>query len=287
MLCGRDRLVAFCRLPFSAFAADPVRAALFEEKLMQLQDKIAVVTGGASGIGRGIAASLSEAGASVIIADVNLAHATATAKELGASAIHVDVTDRTSVQEMYRHVVATHGGFDIVCSNAGVFPNCPLAEMTDEQWEAMFAINTHGTFKVVQEALPYLQERRYGRIVITTSITGSHTGFPGWAHYGASKAAQQGFMRSAALEVARDGITINGVLPGNILTEGLEAQGQEYLDQMTRSVPLHRLGTPRDIGTAAAFLASEEAGYITGQTLIIDGGQLLPETPEAILPPRD
>ena len=156
-----------------------------------------------------------------------------------------------------------------------------------DRWEAMFAINTHGTFKVVQEALPYLQERRYGRIVITTSITGSHTGFPGWAHYGASKSAQQGFMRSAALEVARDGITINGVLPGNILTEGLKAQGQEYLDQMTRSVPLHRLGTPRDIGNAAAFLASEEAGFITGQTLIIDGGQLLPETPEAILPPRD
>lgn len=255
--------------------------------MFDLTDHVAIVTGGASGIGRGIAASLSEAGASVIIADVNLEHATATAKELGASAIHVDVTDRTSVQEMYRHVFATHGGFDIVCSNAGVFPNCPLAEMTDEQWEAMFAINTHGTFKVVQEALPYLQERRYGRIVITTSITGSHTGFPGWAHYGASKSAQQGFMRSAALEVARDGITINSVLPGNILTEGLKAQGQEYLDQMTRSVPLHRLGTPRDIGNAAAFLASEEAGFITGQTLIIDGGQLLPETPEAILPPRD
>ena len=108
--------------------------------MFDLTDHVAIVTGGASGIGRGIAASLSEAGASVIIADVNLEHATATAKELGASAIHVDVTDRTSVQEMYRHVVATHGGFDIVCSNAGVFPNCPLAEMTDEQWEAMLSL---------------------------------------------------------------------------------------------------------------------------------------------------
>lgn len=255
--------------------------------MFDLTGRVAVVTGGASGIGRGIVASLREAGATVVIADIDLDHATATAKELGASAIRVDVTDRASVKDMYRQVTAEHGGFDIVCSNAGVFPNCPLAEMTDDRWEAMFAINTHGTFKVVQEALPYLKQRRYGRIVITTSITGSHTGFPGWAHYGASKAAQQGFMRSAALEVARDGITINGVLPGNILTEGLEAQGQEYLDQMTRSVPLHRLGTPRDIGAAAAFLASEEAGYITGQTLIIDGGQLLPETPEAILPPRD
>ena len=255
--------------------------------MFDLTGRVAIVTGGASGIGRGIVASLREAGATVVIADIDLDHATATAKELGASAIRVDVTDRASVKDLYRQVTAEHGGFDIVCSNAGVFPNCPLAEMTDEKWEAMFAINTHGTFKVVQEALPYLKQRRYGRIVITTSITGSHTGFPGWAHYGASKAAQQGFMRSAALEVARDGITINGVLPGNILTEGLAAQGQEYLDQMTRSVPLHRLGTPRDIGNAAVFLASEEAGYITGQTLVIDGGQLLPETPEAILPPRD
>ena len=152
--------------------------------MFDLTGRVAIVTGGASGIGRGIVASLREAGATVVIADIDLDHATATAKELGASAIRVDVTDRASVKDLYRQVTAEHGGFDIVCSNAGVFPNCPLAEMTDEKWEAMFAINTHGTFKVVQEALPYLKQRRYGRIVITTSITGSHTRFPeiGRAH---------------------------------------------------------------------------------------------------------
>ncbi|MER0091355.1 3-oxoacyl-ACP reductase FabG [Corynebacterium sp. KPL2680] len=254
--------------------------------MFDLTNRTAIVTGGAAGIGKGIVASLREAGANVIIADIDTDKAEATAAELGATACSVDVTDRDSIKELFAKAHATHGAIDIVCSNAGVFPNCPLEEMTDKQWETMFDINTHGTFKVVQEALPYMKERGYGRIVITTSITGSHTGFPGWAHYGASKAAQQGFIRSAALEIARDGITINGVLPGNILTEGLEAQGQEYLDEMTRSIPLHRLGNPRDIGNAAAFLASTEAGYITGQTLIIDGGQLLPETPEAILPPR-
>lgn len=196
--------------------------------MFNLQDHVAIVTGGAAGIGRGIVSALREAGATVVIADLNLEAAQKTAEELGADALLVDVTSRDSVRNLYRDVVKRYGRIDIVCSNAGVFPNCPLEDITDEQWDAMFAINTHGTFTVVQEALPYMKKAGYGRIVITTSITGSHTGYPGWAHYGASKAAQQGFMRSAALEVARDGITINGVLPGNILTEGLEGQGQEY-----------------------------------------------------------
>ena len=118
---------------------------------------------------------------------------------------------------------------------------------------------------------------------IFISRASSVTGFPGWAHYGASKAGQLGFMRSAALEYARLGITINAVMPGNILTEGLQAQGEAYLAQMRAAIPTHTLGTPRDIGTAACFLASDEAAYITGQTLIIDGGQVLPESPEALL----
>lgn len=253
--------------------------------MFSLDNHIAVVTGGAAGIGRGIATQLKNAGATVVIADIDDAARERTAAELGVHARPVDVTDRVSVRDLFAGVVEDFGSLEIVCSNAGVFPNCPLEDMTDEQWEKMFAINTHGTFKVVHEALPHLKKNKYGRIVITTSITGSHTGFPGWAHYGASKAAQQGFMRSAALEFARDGITINGVLPGNIFTEGLADQGETYLDQMRRSIPMHELGTPEDIGSAAAFFASREAGYITGQTIIVDGGQLLPETPEAILPP--
>ena len=123
----------------------------------------------------------------------------------------------------------------------------------------------------------------YGRVIITSSITGNITGFPGWSHYGASKAAQLGFMRSAALEYARFGITVNAVLPGNILTDGLKAQGEAYLNQMRATIPTHTLGEPKDIGYAAAFLASKEAKYITGQTIIIDGGQILPESPEALL----
>lgn len=118
--------------------------------------------------------------------------------------------------------------------------------------------------------------------MVTSSITGNYTGFPAWSHYGATKAAQMGFVRSAAIELARRGITINAVLPGNILTPGLKELGQEYLDQMARSVPAGYLGEPEDIGATVAFLASDGARYITGQGIVVDGGQILPETPEAL-----
>jgi 3-oxoacyl-[acyl-carrier protein] reductase len=124
--------------------------------------------------------------------------------------------------------------------------------------------------------------QRYGRIVLTSSITGSIVGQPGYAHYGASKAAMLGFMRSAALEVAAAGITINAVLPGNIATEGQLSLGPDYAASMAACIPMKRLGSVEDIANAALFFATEEAGYITGQTLVVDGGQLLPESPAAL-----
>jgi NAD(P)-dependent dehydrogenase (short-subunit alcohol dehydrogenase family) len=129
---------------------------------------------------------------------------------------------------------------------------------------------------------PYLKKSAAGRIVITSSITGPITGFPGWTHYGASKSGQLGFLRTAAIELAKYGITVNAVMPGNIITEGLESLGPEYHKTMAASIPLKRLGTVEDIGYAALFLASKEAGYITGQTIVMDGGQILPESLEAL-----
>jgi 3-oxoacyl-[acyl-carrier protein] reductase len=119
-------------------------------------------------------------------------------------------------------------------------------------------------------------------VVVTSSITGPITGYPGWSHYGASKAAQLGFIRTAAMELAPKQITINAVLPGNIVTEGLADLGQEYLDSMASAIPAGRLGTVADIGNAALFFATDEAAYITGQTLVVDGGQVLPESLMAI-----
>jgi 3-oxoacyl-[acyl-carrier protein] reductase len=146
----------------------------------------------------------------------------------------------------------------------------------------MASSNVKGMHFSIQAALPALKRSSGGRIVLTSSITGPVTGFPGWAHYGASKAAQLGFMRTACIELAKYGITINAVLPGNIKTEGLTDLGADYERTMAASIPLKRLGTVDDIGHAAMFLASDQAGYITGQTLIVDGGQILPESLEAL-----
>ncbi len=251
--------------------------------MFALNHRTALVTGGSRGIGKGIAATLREAGAQVLIAGLDQAEGERTAAEIGAHFVHLDVRSQASCIAAVDAAIQRFGKLDILCANAGIFPNAPLATMTEADWDATHAINLKGTFFIVQAALKEMQVRQYGRVVITSSITGPVTGFPGWAHYGASKAGQLGFMRSAALEYARFGITINAVMPGNILTEGLQAQGETYLAQMRAAIPTHTLGTPRDIGTAACFFASDEAAYITGQTLIIDGGQVLPESPEALL----
>jgi 3-oxoacyl-[acyl-carrier protein] reductase len=252
--------------------------------MFSLQSRVAIVTGGASGIGRGISEVLSRAGARVIIADIDEAAGMAAAADVGGTFESVDVTSQAQCASVVTRVLGEFGQLDVLCSNTGIFPQAALADMTEQQWDQMLDVNLKGTFFMVQAALRPMRQRGYGRIVITSSITGSMTGFPGWSHYGASKAGQQGFMRSAAIECARDGVTINAVLPGNVLTEGLRAQGEDYLRQMARSVPMNVLGEPRDIGNAACFLASEEARFITGQTLVVDGGQLLPDSPEALGP---
>jgi 3-oxoacyl-[acyl-carrier protein] reductase len=136
-----------------------------------------------------------------------------------------------------------------------------------------------GTFLSVQACRPALKAKGKGRIIITSSITGPITG---WSHYGASKAAQLGFMRSAAIELAPHNITINAVLPGNILTEGVKALGPEYIARMTAAIPARRLGSVEDVAYAALFLASDEAAFVSGQTIVVDGGQVLPESHMAL-----
>ncbi len=251
--------------------------------MFSLKDQIAIVTGGASGIGRGIVEALLESGAKVTIADINRSTGERTAKELGCDFLELDVTNQSRCNSCIDEVIKKHGRLDILCANSGIFPQSSLEDMTENDWDTMQSVNVKGTFFMVQAALKKMKPQASGRIIITSSITGNITGFPGWSHYGASKAAQLGFMRSVALEYARFGITVNAVLPGNILTDGLKAQGETYLNQMKATIPTHTLGEPKDIGYAAAFLASKEAKFITGQTIIVDGGQILPESPEALL----
>jgi 3-oxoacyl-[acyl-carrier protein] reductase len=246
-----------------------------------------IVTGASRGIGRGIAEVFATAGAKVVITGRDRSALDATVDDLKrgggeVSAVVADVSDRAQCERMASLVVERHGGIDILCANAGIFPSARLADLTPEDLDAVLGTNFKGTVFAVQACLPALVASGRGRVVVTSSITGPITGYPGWAHYGASKAAQLGFLRTAAMELAPDKITINAVLPGNIITEGLDGLGQDYLDGMTASIPQRRLGTTADIGHAALFFACDEAAYITGQTLVIDGGQVLPESLQAL-----
>jgi len=252
-----------------------------------LRGKSVIVTGGSKGIGKGIAKVFAGHGAKVLIVARHLKDAEATAQELSkaggtASAFAGDVTKLSDMQAMAKAAVDRHGGLDVLCANAGIFPQAKIEEMSPENWDEVMNTNLKGTFLAIKASVPYLKNSSQGRIVITSSITGPVTGYPGWTHYGATKAGQLGFMRTACIELAKYGITVNAVMPGNIVTEGLAGLGEDYQRSMAASVPLKRLGSVEDIGHAAAFFASKEAAYITGQTIIVDGGQILPESLEAL-----
>jgi 3-oxoacyl-[acyl-carrier protein] reductase len=252
-----------------------------------LQGRSAIVTGGSKGIGRGIAEVFADAGVDVLITGRNQADIDTTVADLGGragtvSGLAADVADPADCRRVVDAAVERHGGLDIVCANAGIFPSGRLEELTPEDIEQVLSVNFKGTVYIVQAALSALAASGHGRIIVTSSITGPVTGYPGWSHYGASKSAQLGFIRTAAMELAPKRITINAVLPGNIITEGLVDMGEDYMNQMAAAVPVGRLGSVADIGNAALFFATDEAAYITGQSLIVDGGQILPESHQAL-----
>jgi 3-oxoacyl-[acyl-carrier protein] reductase len=248
-----------------------------------LQGQVAIVTGGARGVGLGIAAVLRGEGADVVLADLDEAGARAAAAQLNGAGEHavgigVDVTEEADIARMAADAVSRWGRIDILAANAGIFPHIPLADLSGADLDRIMAVNVRGALLAIQACLPQMTRQGYGRIVLTSSITGSVVGQPGYAHYGATKAALLGLMRSAALEVAGAGITINAVLPGNIRTPGFADLGPEHTRRMLAAIPLGKFGEPEDVGWAVRFLAAREAQYITGQTLIIDGGQVLPES---------
>jgi 3-oxoacyl-[acyl-carrier protein] reductase len=249
-----------------------------------------VVTGGTRGIGKGIARVFARNGARVLITGRDSDVARAAAEELDALAerpgevsfIQADVSSREDCRRVAANAQERLGGIDVLCANAGIFPGSRLADMTEELLDQVLGVNLKGTVFSVQACLPALARSGRGRVILTSSITGPITGFPGWTHYGATKAGQLGFMRTAAIELAPSRITVNAVLPGNIITEDVAGLGEEQQAKMSAAIPLRRLGTVDEIGYAALFLATEEAGYITGQTIVIDGGQVLPETASAV-----
>jgi 3-oxoacyl-[acyl-carrier protein] reductase len=243
-----------------------------------LTDRTVVVTGGTKGIGKGIASVFANAGANVVVVGRDQERGEAAAADLGATFVAADVSRAEDCERMAAEAVERFGGIDVLCANAGIFPDTKLADMTEADIDTIFGTNVKGTMFSVKACLGALERSGHGRVVVTSSITGPITGFPGWSHYGATKAAQLGFVRTAAIELAGRGITINAVMPGNIETEGLAELGPEYRKQMEMSIPQGKLGAVEDIGNAVLFLATDEARYITGQTLVVDGGQVLSES---------
>ena len=244
----------------------------------RLAGKVALVVGAARGIGAGIAERFHEEGARLVIADREEAAGKATAERLKGAFVATDIAKPADAERAVATALATYGDLHIVVQNAGIFPWSLIENITPEEWDAVLGVNLRGAFLIARAALPHMKAKRYGRFVFTSSITGPRVTSPGHGHYSASKAGINGFIKSAALEFSAYNITVNGVEPGNILTEGLQQNRSEtFIRSMEEAIPLGRLGTPRDVAQAALFLASDEAAYITGTTILVDGGQTLPE----------
>lgn len=249
-----------------------------------MQDKVVIITGGSKGIGFGISEVFATEGAKVIFTGRNPETGKKAVEELSKKGFQVefmqaDVSDETSIKNLMKAVYDKYGRIDILIQNAGIYPEVRIEDMTLEDWDKVNNINLRGTFIVTKEVLPYMKKQDKGRIVVVSSITGPITGNPGLAHYSASKGGVNGFIKTACLELSPYHITVNAVEPGNIMTPGMEnVLGADYIKAQESVIPQGKLGEPKDIAYAALFLASDEAKYITGQSITVDGGQTIPES---------
>lgn len=244
----------------------------------RLKDRVALVVGAARGIGRGIAERFSEEGARLVLADTEAEAGQATAEALGAAFLRTDISVMADAEAAVALALERHGRLDIVVQNAGIYPWQLLENTSPEDWDRVMAVNLRGSFVALRAALTPMKRQGYGRILFTSSITGPRVTSPGHGHYSATKAGINGLIRAGALEFAGYGITVNGVEPGNILTEAIQIhRSPAFIRTMEDSIPLGRLGSVRDVANAFLFLASDEASYVTGTTIVVDGGQLLPE----------
>ncbi|UTW01871.1 SDR family oxidoreductase [Amphritea atlantica] len=252
---------------------------------IDLSGKVAIITGAGQGIGEGLAYAFSAAGAAVVVATRTAANGQETVDNIikaggQAALIQCDVGSRIENESLVDKAIALYGRLDIVIHNAAVYPMQSIETLTDEQLDMTLSVNLKAAFWLTQAALPYLRQAPFGRIIFTSSVTGPKVVMPETAHYAASKSGLNGFIRSAAMEFARENITVNGVEPGYILTPAMGALVDETgLQEMASQIPAGYLGTPADIAHAMLFLASEQAAYITGQTITVDGGSTLPESP--------
>ncbi len=258
------------------------------QQLLNLQNKAAIVTGGAKGIGYGIAYRLAEAGAKVLIADMDESTAQKTAQEFNGKGwvvevLKVDVSSEGDVKNTVSACQDKFGSVDILVNNAGIYPPAPVAQMTEEQFEKVMHVNLRSVFLTTKYAAEIMKLQAGGKIINITSIDALHPSMVGLAHYDASKHGMWGFTKNSALELAEHKIWVNAIAPGGIATPGVAAMSQSAsAEQMAAQnqafmakIPMHRMGEPDEIGLVALFLASDMSSYITGEQIVVDGGALL------------
>ncbi len=243
---------------------------------MELKNKVAVVTGAAQGIGKVIALFLARKGAAVVVSDINLEMAEKTAREIEDGggkclALKSDVSNYEEAEKIVKEAVAQLGSLDILVNNAGITKDNVLIRMKDDQWDQVMAVNLKGTFNFTKAAVKVMLRQKRGSIVNIASITGL-MGNAGQANYSASKAGVIGFTKAVAREYADRGITVNAVAPGFIATAMTDAIPEREREELIKQIPMKKLGTPEDVASAVYFLASEDACYITGQVIGVNGG---------------
>ena len=243
---------------------------------MRLNNKVAIITGAANGIGYAAAERFIEEGALVFVADFDEDTGIEAANKLGNQAIFakVNVADRKSVKDLVATVMEQAGQIDILVNNAGITRDAMLTKMTDEQFQQVLNVNLNGVFHCTQEVIPHMVAAGGGKIINTSSVSGIY-GNVGQTNYAAAKAAIVGMTKTWAKELGRKGINVNAVAPGFTETEMVKKMPETILEQMRSVVPLQRLGSPRDIANAYLFLASDEASYVSGHTLHVDGAIMM------------
>ena len=246
---------------------------------MRLKDKVALVTGGARGIGQAIALTFAREGADIVVADVNLEIAQKTCLEIEglgrkALALEMDVTNYEKVEEGINKILDKMGNVDILVNNAGITKDNLLLRMSQADWDAVINVNLKGTFNCIKAVSRPMIKQRSGRIISIASIIGL-MGNPGQANYAASKAGIIALTKTVAKELASRNINANAVAPGFIQTEMTAKLPEDIKKKMLEAIPLAKLGTPQDVANTCLFLASEESSYITGQVITIDGGMVM------------